>query len=180
MSKISCDVCIDLIPLVKDNVASEDSKLLVEDHIKTCETCRLSYLGENQLESQIDDKIIVRKIKKQLSYYLLAFILLGTVIGIMLTNSMNMFYNALIMPTIGGLGYLLLRKKTAILPIGLFTLAFIWQTVQFYLTEGIPQGSSILDLFQMSLFYSGIYTLFSIIGIVIAWLLHYAFRRDRK
>ena len=32
MSKISCDTCLDLIPLVKDGVSSQDSRKLVEDH----------------------------------------------------------------------------------------------------------------------------------------------------
>ena len=32
-SNISCDVCLDLIPLVRDKVASEDSNRLVYEHI---------------------------------------------------------------------------------------------------------------------------------------------------
>lgn len=180
MNKISCDTCMDLIPLVKDDIASGDSGLLVEEHIKTCETCRLIYIGEEQLESQIDDKIIVSKIKKQLSYYLIVLILLGSVLGMMLTNSMNMFYNALIMPAIGGFGYLLLKKKIALLPPCLFIFSTIWHLAQLYLMEGIPKGSNIFNLLLMSVFYSAIYTFFSIIGIVIAWLLQYAFRRGTK
>ena len=40
MIEISCQVCLDLIPLVKDNVASEDSKKLVLEHIRQCEACK--------------------------------------------------------------------------------------------------------------------------------------------
>lgn len=178
MNNISCDVCMDLIPLAKDGIASEDSRLLVEEHIKTCASCKLLYLGEEQLDSQMDDKIIVRKIKKQISYFLLTLVLLGTILGMLLTNSMNMFYNALIMPAVGGLGYLALKKRTAWLPLGLFCFTFLWQSLQFYFIEGI--GSGIFASIQMSFFYSGSYTFFSIIGIAIAWLLQYAFRRDTK
>jgi predicted anti-sigma-YlaC factor YlaD len=43
MIEISCQVCLDLIPLVKDNVASEDSKKLVLEHIRQCEACKDEY-----------------------------------------------------------------------------------------------------------------------------------------
>ena len=32
MNEISCDVCMDLIPLVQDGIASEDSREAVEQH----------------------------------------------------------------------------------------------------------------------------------------------------
>lgn len=38
--KISCDVISDLLPLYYDNVCSEDSKILVEEHLAQCESCR--------------------------------------------------------------------------------------------------------------------------------------------
>lgn len=180
MSKISCDTCMDLMPLVTDCIASEDSRLLVEEHIKTCESCKNVFMSADPSKVQMNDKIIVGKIKKQLSYFILVVILIGAVSGMMLTNSMNMFYNALIMPLIGGLGFLVLRKKTVWLTVGLFAFTSIWQFIQFYITEGVSQGSSIFDLAIGSLFYSGIYTFFIIIGIVIAMLLEYAFRRDSK
>ena len=40
MNKISCEICKDLIPLVKDGIASEDSVAAVEEHIKECENCK--------------------------------------------------------------------------------------------------------------------------------------------
>lgn len=48
MTKISCEVCLDLIPLVKDNVASEDSMNLVQEHIQECESCK------NEFNSEVD------------------------------------------------------------------------------------------------------------------------------
>ena len=41
--KISCDVILDLIPLVKDGVASDDSSTIVKEHIKNCESCRAEF-----------------------------------------------------------------------------------------------------------------------------------------
>ncbi len=40
MSKVSCNVIRDLLPLDIDGVVSEDSKRLVEEHLEGCEECR--------------------------------------------------------------------------------------------------------------------------------------------
>lgn len=40
MSKLSCDVIQDLLPLYHDDVCSEESSQLVEEHLQTCEQCR--------------------------------------------------------------------------------------------------------------------------------------------
>ena len=40
MDKISCGICQDLIPLVTDEVAGEESKAAVRDHIRCCESCQ--------------------------------------------------------------------------------------------------------------------------------------------
>ena len=41
--RISCDICMDLIPLVRDGIASEDSRAAVEEHIKDCAVCRAAF-----------------------------------------------------------------------------------------------------------------------------------------
>lgn len=40
MNEISCDVCMDLIPLVRDGVAAGGSREAVLRHIQTCDACR--------------------------------------------------------------------------------------------------------------------------------------------
>ena len=35
--KITCDMCLDLMPLVLDGLASEDSEKAVREHIAGCE-----------------------------------------------------------------------------------------------------------------------------------------------
>lgn len=40
MNKISCEVIKDLLPLYKDDVCSEKSKDLIEEHLPECEDCR--------------------------------------------------------------------------------------------------------------------------------------------
>ena len=41
--KITCDVIQDLMPSYIDGILSEDSKVLVEEHIGTCQECRKMY-----------------------------------------------------------------------------------------------------------------------------------------
>ncbi len=38
--QITCEIIKDLLPLYYDNVCSEDSRKLIEDHLSTCEMCR--------------------------------------------------------------------------------------------------------------------------------------------
>lgn len=45
MSEIKCEVVRDLMPLMADEVASEASKELVNDHMEGCEVCRAYYAG---------------------------------------------------------------------------------------------------------------------------------------
>lgn len=45
MSEVKCGVVRDLMPLVADEVASPESKELVNGHMETCEVCRAYYSG---------------------------------------------------------------------------------------------------------------------------------------
>ena len=46
MIKITCDICMDLLPLVQDNVASADSITVVKQHLETCSECRAMFEGQ--------------------------------------------------------------------------------------------------------------------------------------
>ena len=39
MSKVTCDVIKDLLPLYVDDVLSEDSKRIVDEHLEGCAGC---------------------------------------------------------------------------------------------------------------------------------------------
>ena len=45
MNGIPCDVCLDLMPLVQDGVASAASEALVEQHLEHCPRCRAIFGG---------------------------------------------------------------------------------------------------------------------------------------
>lgn len=46
MYEISCEMCMDLIPLVLDGVASADSRTAVEHHAAGCQCCKAALAGE--------------------------------------------------------------------------------------------------------------------------------------
>ncbi|MBC8061366.1 MAG: zf-HC2 domain-containing protein [Clostridiaceae bacterium] len=55
MNRITCDVAKDIMPLCVDGVCSENSKQLVEGHIKECATCKK--LWDSYCNSSIPDEI---------------------------------------------------------------------------------------------------------------------------
>lgn len=176
MSKISCDVCMDLIPLVKDGVASEDSRLLVEEHIDNCESCSAVY-RDAQGVPPMDDAAVIGKIKREMLIFILGAMLVGTLVGMIISDGENMFYNALIMPAIGALGYLLLKNKSFFVPIVLFLISMFWVFVREIL-NGALSYSSMSQIIAMSAAWSLIFAGFTVIGIFIVMLLHYAFRKE--
>lgn len=54
MSKVSCEIIKDMLPLYYDEVCSGDSKKMVEDHLSKCSSCKseLEKIGENIIISK--------------------------------------------------------------------------------------------------------------------------------
>lgn len=174
MNKIECEICMDLIPLVKDGIASEESYKAVEAHVKECETCRKLY-GENQEPAQIttDENHAWKQIQKKWTGFFFALLCVGIVFGVSLTNQAEMFYNSLIMPIAGGCGYLIFQKravyKVPILLLILYAAMNVFQSLR---------GVESLDFYSM-LMWVAIYSIFAILGVGIAGLFHYA-RQTKK
>jgi len=83
----SCNVILDLIPLVKDGAASEDSTELVMKHIENCGSCQSEY--ENYVWSSrkaINDKKVLFSIKKKLFLVTSALLGLGACLGLALNG----------------------------------------------------------------------------------------------
>ena len=112
MNKITCDMCMDLMPLVKDGIASADSREAVEFHLETCAVCRGLYHG--QAPPVINTEKAFHKLKRQIQIFSAMLMLFGIFFGVNLTAGSNVFYNSLIMPIIGALGYMLLRLEGTI------------------------------------------------------------------
>ena len=173
--KITCDVIQDLIPLVQDDTASEDSRRLVEEHVAQCPDCRnLQEPRDLPPPPTRNEAAGLRAIKKSL-FYSQAFILLaGSCIGIALSNSMGMFYNILLMPLLGILSVSAFRRRWLLVPLFVFLLTSLWQFFAMWLDNGRLSGY----IFTGSLLYAAVYTGLVLAGVAVALLLRFAFRKE--
>lgn len=170
MIKITCDICIDLMPLVQDGVASEDSSKAVEEHLKICPVCRSMF--EGNIPTPSDSSQILKKIQQKTRVFMAMVLMFGVFFGLSLTASSELFLNSLIMPVIGCIGYYLFRWKSLSI-----TPALILITHLITNTFGLVRGSEHLDIATL-LMWSALYSVFSILGSIIAGLIHFAFRKE--
>ncbi|MBR5517289.1 MAG: zf-HC2 domain-containing protein [Firmicutes bacterium] len=172
MNKITCDMCIDLMPLVQDGVASEDSVKAVTEHLTSCPSC--SALFEGQIPEPSNKSNILKQMQKQLYTFMSMVLMCGVLFGLSLTASNELFYNTLIMPFVGLVGYGMFRFKSAyIIPCLLFLAHFITNAFNWI------RGLEFLDTTSL-LLWSGIYSVFAVIGITIAALIHFALKKENK
>ena len=171
VNEISCDLCMDLIPLVKDGVASEDSVKAVKAHIASCQRCRMLFDGE--IPPQIDTAKSLEKLHRRLQLSTAMLMMFGIFFGLGLTAGSDMFYNTLIMPIIGVLGYYIFRQRALFIVPGLLLITHCAINLL-----GSLRGVEHLDLFSV-IVWTFLYSLFAILGTIAAWLLHFAFRKER-
>jgi len=170
MTQLSCDICMDLIPLVKDGVASLDSALAVEEHIKSCSSCAMAYGQETGAEPDKDR--VWEKLSKSLHRFLSLVMMFGIFFGLSLTTGSDMFYNSILMPLIGSLGYVIFRWK-----------AVYWVPLLMTVTNAVTcmieyaRGTEAVELISV-FWWTAIYCVFVWLGILIAWLLHFALRKE--
>ena len=173
MNKITCDMCKDLMPLVKDGIASEDSRVAVEEHVQECDVCKTLFGQMPEAPSEINVAMAreLGKLKRKLQMFSVLLMLFGAFFGLSLTAGEQMFYNSLIMPVIGVLGYVILRWKAVYqVPLLLLVMMFLINVLNLIRgMEYMPPTAVVL--------WVGIYTIFVEAGILIAGLLHFAFRK---
>ncbi|MBR5420048.1 MAG: hypothetical protein IK115_02750 [Lachnospiraceae bacterium] len=170
MDEISCGVCRDLLPLVRDGVACEESVRAVEEHIGTCEKCSAMY-NEGALPVSDADRSFA-DLKRRIRTFSLLLLCFGIFFGLGLTEGGGIFVNIILMPVMGALGYFLFGWNSVW---GIPLLIFLMRLV-----INIPpviRGSGHVDLREI-LTWSALYAVFALAGVVIAGLLHYAFRRE--
>ena len=168
MNKISCDICIDLMPLVQDGVASSDSRNAVVRHLQECPDCRALYEGE--IPTPSNTKEILSKVTRRAQVFSAMIMMFGIFYGLMLTAGNGIFMNVIIMPIIGGIGYYLFRWKALfIIPPLLLVTHFI--------TNALGLGGEGLMPVEVVL-WTAIYCGVALVGFVIAALLHFAFKKE--
>lgn len=178
--ELPCNVIQDMIPLVKDNVASQETIKIVTEHIDSCEGCKTefnSFVAVPVLET--DDKKNIKQIKKHVFKVGFFVLVLGAMLGVAMSFSSGVFYNFYIMPLVGALGYLFLRRKCFYVPIGIFVISYIWMLV-INIFEAMPNQGFSLEILVYPLTMCFIYVLLVSIGVLIGWLIHFAFKKEEK
>ena len=91
--KLSCNIILDLLPLYYDQVCSDETKALVEEHLSSCESCReaiKSMGGELPIPKQDMESVeILKNIRKELKakeFKWLIIVILVAVLGFSLHN----------------------------------------------------------------------------------------------
>ena len=169
MTDISCGICRDLMPLVKDGIAGEDSRAAVEAHIALCETCRALYEAPQR---QDDGSAAFSALRRKLRLSCALLMMLCIFVGMDLTGSQGLFYNALLMPLIGALAFPVFRWK-ALYDLPLLLAAVGVTTCGLNLLRGL-NDLRLIDLLP----WTAIYTLFAYLGVAVAALLCFALKKE--
>ncbi len=182
--KLDCCVVCDLLPLYVENMVSEQTAEYIKQHLLQCPDCQKEYdsfkdtgkLDVLEVPADLSQaeanpfRKIMRKLNRQmygLSYGLIIFFILW---GFSLTGGEDLMYNSVIMPMVGLFGYYVFRWKALYkMPVLLFVINLVAYNLHFAKIDFI-------SVFP----WTAIYSIFVIVGVLIAFLLHFAFRKERK
>ena len=182
--KTECSVVRDLLPLYVEDMVSEETAAYIGEHLETCEGCRAeleSLKGSAEIavieekpamraDSAKPFKKIMKKMNRQFYSVAYAALIFLIFLGFGWTGGENLMYNSLIMPVVGVFGYYVFKWQAVYkLPILLLAIdlgVFASQLVEI----------GLLDTLIWTLVYSG----FALVGVAIAFLLHYAFKKEER
>ena len=182
--KLDCCVVRDLLPLYVENMVSDQTAEQIKQHLAECPDCQNEYnsFGSTSRLDVLDAPVEVpqtdakpfkkamRKLNRQmygLAYGLIIFFILW---GFSLTGGEDLMYNSVIMPIVGLFGYYVFKWKALYkMPILLLIINLLAYHLHF--TE-----IDFISVFP----WTAIYSIFVVVGVIIAFLLHFAFRKERK
>lgn len=180
--KTDCCIARDILPLYVENLVSEETAALVKEHLCECEECRkeAEYLTSDNFipivqadpvtkeNDVVPLKKVAKKFNMQMQSMSYALIILFVFLGLSITAGNDMMYNSLIMPVVGVFGYCSFRLKALyklpVLLVFIEIFAFVFKMVE-------------TDLLSL-LIWSVLYYMFIFAGVAIAYLLHFAFRKE--
>ena len=180
--KIECSVVRDLLPLYVEDMVSPETAQYVNLHLAECSECQkeleslkggdvLTAIKKNPTENTGDAKPFKKMMKRMnRQFYSLAYAALIFLIflGFGWTGGENLMYNSVIMPVVGICGYYVFRWK-AVYKVPILLLIIDMFVYLFQLVE-----IGFADVFVWTF----IYCIFVAVGMVIAFLLHFAFRKE--
>ncbi len=181
--KNECSIIRDLLPLYAEAMVSAETAEYVEKHLENCPECKgeLESLREGASFTAAESKPIaegdgapfkkiMKRMNRQFSTLAYSLVIFFVFLGFSFTGGENLMYNSLIMPIVGIFGYYVFRWK-AIYKMPLVLLAIDTFLCLFGLVE--------LELYA-AVIWTGLYSIFVFIGIAIAFLIHFATRKENK
>ena len=182
--KTECSMIRDLLPLYVEDMVSEETAKCINEHLKTCEECKaeLERLKEGGEIAAIEEKPtpsvdsakpfkkIVKRMNRQFFSVAYAALIFLIFLGFGWTGGENLMYNSLIMPIAGVFGYYVFKWQAVYkLPILLLAIDL-----------GVFACQLIEISFAETLLWTLIYSGFALVGVAIAFLLHYAFKKEER
>lgn len=182
--KTECSIVRDLIPLYLEDMLSIETARFVKEHLNNCQECRRELEAANDVTvtsgiNHTSDrtagdngafKKIMKRLNRQFNSLAYSLIIFFIFLGFGWTGGENLMYNSIIMPIVGVFGYYVFRRK-AIYKVPVLLLLI---DLAVYLFQLVEIG------FVDTLLWTLIYCIFVVVGIAIAGLLHFAFRREEK
>ena len=180
--KTECSVVKDLLPLYVEDMVSPETARFIGDHLKECSECRseLESLKGGEPLSTVENKPAIdtgnakpfKKMMKRMNrqFYSIAYaaIIFLIFLGFGWTAGDNLMYNSLIMPIVGIFGYYVFKWKAIYkLPVLLLIIdlgVFVFQLVEIGFAD--------------TLMWTVLYAIFVLVGVAIAFLLHYALKKE--
>ena len=179
--KTECSVVRDLLPLYIEDMVSAETAQYVNEHLKNCDECQAELANlnegvelsiETRVASKSDDAKPFKKMMKRMNrqFYSIAYaaIIFLIFLGFGWTAGDNLMYNSLIMPIVGIFGYFVFKWK-AIYKLPVLLLIIDLAVFAFQLVE---------IGFADTLMWTVLYAIFVFVGVAMAFLLHYAFKKE--
>lgn len=177
---LPCEICRDLLPLVRDGVASEASRLAVEEHLARCEACRELW-GEEAPPPLQRDRVLGR-IRRRLYAWQGAMTAAGLILGMALANTGQAGYNILLLPVLGAAVQWLSPRRARWLPLLVWLLMMgvsLAPSARFLLTR-LAQGdwNAVCGALTSEGLWCLLYAALCVLGMLAAALFHYALRKE--
>ena len=179
--KTECSVVRDLLPLYVEDMVSPETAQYVKSHLDECPECQSEYeslkegaelvaIEKKPMSEAKTFKTIMKRLNRQFYSVAYAALIFLIFLGFGWTGGENLMYNSLIMPVVGIFGYYVFRLK-ALYKVPILLLIIDTFVCLFKLVD--------LELYSAFL-WTMIYSIFVFVGIAIAFLLHFAFRKEKN
>ena len=180
--KTECSIVKDLLPLYMEDMLREETVQYIDEHIQQCPDCNAELNQLKQGVSPIERSTMVntdksqpfkrmmKRMNRQFYGFAYSLIIFFVFLGFGWTGGDNLLYNSFIMPIVGVFGYYVFKWK-AIYKMPVLLLLIDLAIFAFQLVE---------LTFVETLMWTMLYSVFVLIGVAIAFLLHYAFKKEEN